>query len=311
MRLVVLAVLGLVPLAAVGLLVCVLVLATRARRVPAAAVRRLDGRRAWLRPIGAALGVAAGAAVAAWDPLGRGVLLAPAVVATGVLVGVLVAELVVAPPRGPRRSAGLATRRVRDVLPRRLSVAVGVAAVGLLVLCSATALAASPDDLGRAGRALRGVCTDGSVTTTTPWPGSWYVVPLLLLVGLGLVLALAVLTAVVRRPPLASPDGSTYADAHVDAELRAQSARTVTAAVGLLVGVPYLGVALVAATTVHPCVPSPGLVLLLLLAPLPLVTALVVWCTALLLTGRHAPAHHATTAGRATVAAPPVAGSRA
>jgi hypothetical protein len=120
-----------------------------------------------------------------------------------------------------------------------------------------------------------------------PWPGSYYTVPGLGLVLVGLVLAVLVLHRVVRRP---RPAGSAEAD---DAR-RGRSAEAVTAATGILVLVPLLGVAATAGVELGDlagvCGPQwwgPAGTALEVTAGLAFVAA--AWCVAVLLTPQRRP----------------------
>jgi hypothetical protein len=110
-------------------------------------------------------------------------------------------------PEGALRRVRLRRREVRDVVPRRLLVATRVAWVA-----TAAALAAGIVLADSSGRALTAVVTVDGVTTTataSPFPGSFYAVPLLACLA---VLALAVeatLRLVVNRPTVVDADEAT------------------------------------------------------------------------------------------------------
>ena len=128
-----------------------------------------------------------------------------------------------------------------DYLPRALPAAVGVITVLHLATLALTTASASPDDMGRAGRQIAAQCGQTS-TTASPYPGSFYSVPLtLLLLVIGAV-AVASLTAVVHRPRGFAPD-----DVGDDA-LRRRSATQVLAAVGAAVAASHAGIAFFAST---------------------------------------------------------------
>jgi hypothetical protein len=93
--------------------------------------------------------------------------------------------------------------------------------------------------MGRAGRDLVRRCSAVLTAGSGPWPGSYYALPLAVVVLCGLVAAGAVLTRVVRRPRRSE-------DLAVDEALRRSAAASVTAAVGLLITVPLAGVSVVA-----------------------------------------------------------------
>ena len=247
------------------------------------AVRRARRRAAAWRGAGAVVGLAGAVLAVQAGSLGRGPMLAPAVFGLAVVAGVLAGELSVRPPSGGgRRSATLAVRRVRDYVPVPLGAAVAAAALGLLLLLAATTAAASPDDLGRAGRSLAGACSAVTGWASGPWPGSFYSVPLGVLVVAGLLASALVLRRVTARPRV----GGSAALVDADEALRRRAAQTVTAACGILVAAPFAGVAAVTALVMggHDCPPSwwgAARVALLLLQPALL--ALLGWCAAVLL----------------------------
>ncbi|MGJ7450869.1 hypothetical protein [Aquipuribacter sp. MA13-13] len=242
-----------VPVVAVVVLLLAATRASQDSRMRLA--RRLEGRRGLLRLLGAAVGGVAAGYLVVEDTLGLGLLLAAPVAALGLLVGVLAAELVVRPPDGPRRRASPTARRVTDYLPRRLGAAVLTTGVTLTVLAVVTSALGSPDDLGRPGRWLTHSCSAVETSSRGPWPGSYYTVPLLLLVGVGTLLALLVLRTTVARPPLLPgrtpgwPEVPAQAVA-ADHELRAQAARSVVAGLGVLLALPLAGTSALAASAV-------------------------------------------------------------
>lgn len=233
------------PVAVVALMLVGAGLVGRARRgdrpaapaMPTAqAMARTTGR--W-RLTGTAAGIVVGLVAAAQGGLGRGLLLAAPLFALCVLAGVLVGELRVTAPGGPVRQASLEVRRVRDYLPRPLASVVAAAGFLLAGIVALTTAAGSPDDMGRAGRELVRRCSAVLTSGAGAWPGSYYALPLAVVVLIGLVAAGGVLTRVVRRPW--SGD-----DLPVDAALRRSAAGAVTAAAGLLIAVPLAGVSVVA-----------------------------------------------------------------
>ena len=272
----------------------------RARREPADGVRpagRLaavaTGTRRW-RAAGLGLGLVLGWLSAGAGGLGRGILLAAPLVGLGVLAGVVVGELRVPAPAGPTRSAGLEVRRITDHLPRVLSGCVATATVVLGGLMAVTTVLGSPDDLGRAGRALSRSCSPVSAETRGPWPGSFYTLPLAVLLLVGLVLAGLALHRVVRRPRPGE-------DPRVDDLLRSQAATAVVAGVGVLVTVPLAGIAAVASTGLLAiCAPPTGWLLLGwgLAAVAPLAVVLGVWCGLVLITPATTPARRTAPAPR-------------
>ena len=227
-------------------------------------------------------GLLAGAVVAVLSAqqggLGRGALLAAPLGALCVLAGVLAGELRVSAPRGTVRTAALEVRRARDYVPPVLARVVAAAAGALAVVLLLTTLAGSSDDLGRAGRRLVRRCSSLVTESHGPWPGSFYALPLAVLVLLGLVASAVTLQRVVRRPRQSG-------DQQVDDGLRRSAAASVTAAAGLLVAVPLAGVCAFAGAGLlgiacRPAWWTAPLVALAVLAPAAL--ALAAWCAATL-----------------------------
>jgi TRAP-type C4-dicarboxylate transport system permease small subunit len=192
-------------------------------------------------------GVVAGGAVAVLaaksGALGRGLLLAAPLFGLGVLVGVLVGEFSVRAPGGRTRQAAVEVRAVRDYLPRRLSRAVITAGCGLFLLLLGTTAAGSPDDLNRAGRSLFRRCDLTRSESHGPWAGSFYSIPLALVVLVGVVTAVLALRQTVRRPRPEDALGQIVSD---DVPRR-RTANAVTGACGVLVSIPLIGVCLVTA----------------------------------------------------------------
>ncbi len=204
------------------------------------------------RGAGVLLGVVVMGASLAYRPgLGRGLMLAVPLLGLCVLAGVIVGEVRVIAPSGPIRHAALEVRRVSAYLPRTLAAVILGAVALLVMLLAATTVTASADDLGRAGRSLFQQCTSVSSQTVGPWPGSYYSRPLLEVVLAGAVLASIALRLVVRRPRQGS-------DPAYDDLLRAQAAGAVTAACGVLVGLPLAGVSLVCASALSRTGCHPG-----------------------------------------------------
>jgi len=206
--------------------------------------------------------------------LGRGTMLVPSVIGLFVVAGVGLAETVVRPSRPAGvRTASLARRRVVDYLPESLVTAVvGVTTVhaATLLLTSATA---SADDLGRAGRQVAAEC--GSTGSAAgPYPGSFYSVPLgLVLLATGVAAVTALLVAV-RRPRGFAPDDVG------DDVLRIRSTTRVLAASGAAVAASHAGVAFFASTALlrMDCRSSwMAPVGWLLLASVPMAVALLGW----------------------------------
>jgi hypothetical protein len=272
------------PVVVVALIVVVVRLVAGTRSLPRAvhvsspeleATARTTGR--W-RLAGVAVGVVVGVLAAYQGALGRGLLLAAPLFALCVLAGVLVGELRVSAPGGPVRRAALEVRRARDYVPRALGSAVLAAGALLAVILACTTAGGSADDLGRAGRSLERRCSAVTGEGAGPWPGSYYALPLAVVVLCGLLAAGVVLTRVVRRP-LQSEDRA------IDEALRRSAAGAVTAAVGLLIVVPLAGISAVAAgaLTTITCRPEWWTVAAIALAALAVAAlGLAVWCASIL-----------------------------
>lgn len=238
-------------------------------------IARTTGRA---RLVGVAVGVVVGVVAAYHGGLGRGLLLAAPLFALCVLAGVLVGELRVGAPSGPIRQAALEVRRVRDYLPRALARAVAAAGTLLALILVLTTAAGSPDDMGRAGRELVRRCSAAMTSGAGAWPGSYYSLPLAVVVLVGLVASGVVLTRVVRRPRQSH-------DLEVDETMRRSAAGAVTAAVGLLIAIPLAGVSLVAGAAMVgiSCHPAWWTIAAIALAALAVASlALAIWCASTL-----------------------------
>jgi hypothetical protein len=110
-------------------------------------------------------------------------------------------------------------------------------------------VAGTPDDLGRPGRSLSFSGSDGGLACSSsadPWPGSFYSVPLLAVLAVGLLATAVALRLIALRPRVAGARG-----APLDDVLRRRSARACVAAGGLLVSVPAIGVTVTAGATLR------------------------------------------------------------
>jgi len=257
--------------------------AARSTRQPAVSpspeqerVARTAGR--W-RLAGAGTGLVVAVVAAYQGALGRGLLLAAPLFGLCVLAGVIVGELRVRPNEGAERRATLEVRRVRDYLPWALGVTVAAATGVLGVVLVLTTAAGSPDDLGRAGRELFRRCSALTAESSGAWPGSFYTVPLAVLVTCGVLIGAVAMIRIVRRP-------AQSGDPAADDALRRSAARSVTAAVGILVAVPLAGVGFVAGMSLagFGCrpewwnIPTAALAVVV-----PAALALAAWCAAVLL----------------------------
>lgn len=283
-----------------ALLVAVLVVAWWVARDPVPEVAtptRESSLVTLVRLAGLVLGLALAWQVADGQGYGRGLLPAPAVLGLVVLVAVALGETVVRPARatGPR-TASLVPRRVRDHLPRRLAAVVGLQAAALLALVALTTATASRDEYTDSVRALA-CSTAAGGDARTPYPGSFYTLPLLGVLALVAVVAVLAARRVVLRPRGTGDDTA----------LRRQSLAVVTAAVGVAVSAPYLGVAVTAGSALaalgnglEGCAPGwAGPLGVALLWSLPVATGVLVVCTSLLLSGRLRPVRDRSASARA------------
>lgn len=279
---------GLLLLLLLLLLLAGALAAARPRPATALPPRLVDVQRAtarW-RTGGLLVGVVVAVGSAQVGTLGRGLMLAGPLLALCVLLGVVLGELRVTAPPAAERRAVLEVRRVRDYVPRRLGTVVAASATLLSAVLVTTTAMGSTDDLGREGRWLARQCSDALSEARGPWPGSFYSLPLAVVVGLGLIIAAVAMRQAVRRPRQGS-------DLAADDALRRRAAETVTAAAGLLVAVPFAGVAVLAgiALTGTSCAPAAWTTLstvLLLLVPVQLGVG--AWCAGVLLGRRRIPA---------------------
>jgi hypothetical protein len=195
-----------------------------------------------VRLLALVVGAAAAAATYSTGSHGRGLMLALAAFGGCILLGTALGETLVRPRRDAGvRSASLTPRRVRDYLPLTTGpvAAMVVSTLALLVLTTLTA---------DGGPGLeRGIgCTTGSMSSMhTPYPGSYYSLPLVL--ALVAVLGVAVLAArqVVNRPRGMAPDNSD------DDLLRRSSLEVIVAATGCAVGAPLFGICVVAGSALR------------------------------------------------------------
>jgi hypothetical protein len=140
----------------------------------------------YARWAGLAAGAVAAQQLATMDSDDLGVPFLYAITAFGLCAvgGVLLGDALTPRPQEAVRTAGLAPRRVRDQVPPRMTPVLLLQAVSLVALLLTAAAVASPDDLGRAGRAF--VVTCGGVSEShSPWPGSYYGIPMLASLAVG------------------------------------------------------------------------------------------------------------------------------
>ncbi len=233
---------GVVEVAVLLLLVIggVTLLVRRGRRTATDEPREVT--REWrvvlaVRLLALLVGIGAGLVTYASGGHGVGPMLSLAAFGGCILVGTALGETLVRPRPDPGvRSASLTPRRVRDYLPPTARTVAGmvVATAGLLVFTTVTA------DGGPGLERGLGCATQTVTQMHTPYPGSYYALPLAL--ALVAVLAVATLAArqVVARPRGMAPDSSD------DDLLRRSSLDVIVAATGCAVGAPLFGICLVA-----------------------------------------------------------------
>ena len=206
-------------------------------RFPTHTLTRTDH---YVRRVGLAAGAAAAGGLATMDSSLFGNDIAAALVyaltAFGLcaVAGVLAADALTPRPSAAVRTAGLAPRRVRDRVPRRMTPLLLFQAAALLVLLAIGAATAAPDALSRAGRAFTVTCGD-LTETHSPWPGAFYATPVLVSLTLGTVGCAFALRRIARRPG--------------DEAQRSRRSSAVTAAWGLLISSQLLGVDVMIAGT--------------------------------------------------------------
>lgn len=173
---------------------------------------------------------------------GVGTMIAPAGFGLGVLLGVAAGETIARAPRpsGPR-TASLQPRSLTGYLPRESSYAVGI---GLALLAATLLLGTltAQEDGSLGGMRAIGCQTETFAQARGPYPGSYYAVPLVIMLGTVLLTALAAAAAVVRRPRGLAPTDAG------DDELRRRSTTVIVAAVGVTVGASLTGIAGTAAS---------------------------------------------------------------
>lgn len=132
-------------------------------------------------------------------------------------------------------------------------------AAALVLLLAVTIPMASPDDLGRAGRAFTVTC--GGVTESHgPWPGIFYAVPILASLAVGTAACTWALRRIAHRPG--------------EEQQRRDRSAVITAAWGLLVSTQLIGTVVMVggALTSATCDGTLGTAALVPLVPLGLLT---------------------------------------
>ncbi|TDT97470.1 hypothetical protein EDD99_5608 [Streptomyces sp. 846.5] len=198
-------------------------------------------------------GLVLGVVLAWWasrsGPLGMGPMLAPVAFGTCAVLGVLSADALTPRQRGAVRTASLMPRRIRNYLPVRLTAVLAGFAATLVALLVATTATGSADDLGRAGRSFTYAC-GAMIESRSPWPGSYYSVPLLAAIAAATAVCSLALCRMARRPAAGEPGTPQMDDGR-----RRVGMTDVVAAWGLLVTGSLTGIGLVVEVALHglPC----------------------------------------------------------
>lgn len=195
--------------------------------------------------------------------------LVSAVMAFGLCVvgGVLVGDALTPRPREAVRTAGLTPRQVRDYVPPRITAALLLQALCLIVLVGTGAAMASPDAVDRAGQALTDACDAANKPPVSLWPGILFGKQILASFAIGTAACTWGLRRIVHRP------GS--------GQLRRDRSRAITAAWGVLVSTQLLQVLMtIAASLRRPnCAGGLGTVTAVVTYPLGLLALVTLaWC---------------------------------
>lgn len=216
----------LLPVVLVVTIPLALVLLVRTRSpLPApehAAITRMRERSARWLAAAIGLGLLTAAALLALGDrlLGIGAAVAPAVGGTMLVLTVCLGELLTPRQTTLTRRALPRARSPRDYVTGGPLVLATAALVALGATLLVGTLMGSPDDLGRAGRALTTVC--GDVTSVRgPWPGSYYAIPIAVAAVVSTAVCVLACRVIATRP---APGAGSES---VDDALRRWSTRTV------------------------------------------------------------------------------------
>ncbi|MEU5278852.1 hypothetical protein AB0G87_20865 [Streptomyces asoensis] len=113
--------------------------------------------------------------------------------------GVLLGDSLTPAPLEAVRTASLAPRRVRDHVPPRMAPLLLFQSACLVALLLIGVTAASPDSMGRAGRAVTVTC-DGVTRALGPWPGFHFATPMLASIVVGTAACGWALRRIAHRP---------------------------------------------------------------------------------------------------------------
>lgn len=258
----------------------------------------LDRASILARRVGVVAGAVLAAAAAAVLPLGRGVLLAPSLFSLVLVLALAGTEVRLWRSARTPGVAALETRDPADYLPRSLFAGLGATGASLLALLTwcAAHQNTKPDDMGTIGRAfewrvLQSPGDPGVINTKGPFPGTWYSLPIavvlvcvLLTLGLGLGLVL-------RRPR----NGADPVVVAIDDQARTRNAEAMAAAALLGVAGSLLACSLLAAMMVLE--PFPWLALALVVSALCALLACTWAISVLLVPGRGMPVRSTPASG--------------
>ncbi|GGV03576.1 hypothetical protein GCM10010211_83510 [Streptomyces albospinus] len=193
---------------------------------------------------------------------GFDVPLVSAVMAFGLCAvgGVLLGDALTPRPQEAVRTAGLTPRRVRDLVPPRLTVLLPLEAVLLVLLVGIGAAKASPDAIHRAvAVATQNVACDGvPKAPVSLWPGMFYGNQILVSLAIGTAACAWALRRIAHRPG--------------DDQQRRNRSRAVTAGWGVLAAGQLLAVLLMIASflTNTSCEGTPGTLTAVVIYPMSL-----------------------------------------
>lgn len=280
----------LIPVVLVALLLGVVLILVPQRRVLVSVneqdfprLSRLRDVNNTARIVGLLVGIAAITILSVIPPgrVGLGIILAPAIFAVTQILATLTAGVLTHDAARTMGTAGLEVRRIGKYLPARLSLLVASTTMILAVAMTWTTAMGVPDDMGRAGRAFS-YSFDEFTVTIGPWPGSFYTIPMAVVLGFALVIAGITIGVTVRRPRNASDPEIL----RVDELVRARAVESVIAALGVAMAGSLFCVSFLVALL---AIPQNSVPTLLRLAGWGAVVlefaamALTIWCVVLLL----------------------------
>lgn len=239
-------------LAVVGLLILVLVVVPRRRKLVAVnelqfpGLARLRATNSAARVAAVGVGLIVVVTLVIFMDLGLGVFQSPFAFSGIQILAILMAGLVSRDAARTPGVSGLEIRRVRPYLPVGLTRLVGSVFVVLVAALVWTTAVGSPDTLGNAGRNFTYLypCRyEKCGTSFGPWPGSFYSIPVMILLAVVLVVAVTAVVVTVRRPRNASDPEIV----RVDEVVRARAVESIIASLGLASAVTLFAVSFLVA----------------------------------------------------------------